>query len=189
MDLSPNPGEEFFIVRGDDFLSWESLNDSIMGGSSSAFCRNTSKGLLLQGELVEAGGGFVSCRSQKLSKPLNLSKFEGFCLEVEGEGRTLKFAFGCQSKYFGFNQLFFSNIRWIAAVPTETNGLTRIKLPFEKFEPSIRAKPVNLPLRLDISQINQFQLLHSKFGQPGKLNPGFKPGLIRILLRSISAYS
>ena len=36
--------------------------------------------------------------------------------------------------------------------------------------------------------ITQFQLLHSKFGEPGKINTEFKPGHIEILLRSISAY-
>ena len=35
---------------------WSSLNDTIMGGRSSAGCRMTDEGLLLEGELIEQGG-------------------------------------------------------------------------------------------------------------------------------------
>ena len=68
-----------------------------MGGSSLAKCRSSEKGLFLEGNLVEEGGGFVSCRSPIFDKPFNLSKYSGLILDVEGEGRTLKFAIACET--------------------------------------------------------------------------------------------
>jgi hypothetical protein len=55
-------------------------------------------------------------------------------------------------------------------------------------EPARRAKPVRLPLRFDPTCVNRFQLLYSKFGQPGKINSGFSPGPIKVFIKSISAY-
>ena len=184
----PNPPEEFTLIGEKDFSDWESLNDSIMGGASNASCRDTPSGLSLEGVLVEQGGGFVSCRSPVFIKSLDLSDFSGFVLEVEGEGRTLKFAVACTNRRFGIANFLALNIRWVTELKTKKNGITRVEVPFSKLEPAVRAKPVKLPVRFDKSNISQFQLLHSKFGTPGKLNQAFQPGSIRIVLHSISAY-
>ena len=56
------------LIKGPGFSDWESLNDTIMGGSSRANCRFTDKGLFLEGNLVEEEGGFVSCRSPVFEK-------------------------------------------------------------------------------------------------------------------------
>ena len=177
------------LIQGSEFSDWESLNDTIMGGSSRANCRSSDKGLFLEGNLVEEGGGFVSCRSPIFDKPFNLSKYSGLIIDVEGEGRTLKFAIACEKKPFSLSNLLKGDIRWVASIPTNKNGVSRIKVPFKKLEPARRAKPVRLPLRFDPTCINRFQLLHSKFGQPGKMNSGFFPGPIKVLIKSISAYS
>ena len=79
--------------------------------------------------------------------------------------------------------------RWVVSIPTQKEGVSRIRIPFKDLEPARRAKPVRLPLRFDPSCINRFQLLHSKFGQPGKMNSGFYSGPINLLIKSISAYS
>ena len=60
---SPNPPEQLLIVDQKNFSEWKPLNDTIMGGSSQASCTTTSKGLLLDGTLIEEDGGFVSCKS------------------------------------------------------------------------------------------------------------------------------
>ena len=160
-----------------------------MGGSSLAKCRSSEKGLFLEGNLVEEGGGFVSCRSPIFDKPFNLSKYSGLILEVEGEGRTLKFAIACEKKPLSLSNLLKGDIRWVASIPTKKNGVSRIKIPFKDLEPARRAKPVRLPLSFDPTCINRFQVLHSKFGQPGKMNSGFFAGPIKVLIKSISAYS
>tara|TARA_Y100001968_G_scaffold198459_1_gene182028 strand:- start:942 stop:1424 length:483 start_codon:yes stop_codon:yes gene_type:complete len=160
-----------------------------MGGSSLAICRTSENGLSLEGNLVEEGGGFVSCRSPIFEKPLNLSNYSGLILEVEGEGRTLKFAIACEKKPFSISNLLKGDIRWVASIPSRKNGVTIIKIPFKNLEPARRAKPIRLPLRFDPTCINRFQLLHSKFGQPGKMNTEFSAGPIKVLIKSISAYS
>ena len=50
------------IVTGDGFSGWQALNDTIMGGRSQGRCQAGPGGLQFTGELVEEGGGFVSCR-------------------------------------------------------------------------------------------------------------------------------
>jgi hypothetical protein len=177
------------LIQGSEFSDWKSLNDTIMGGSSLAKCRSSEKGLFLEGNLVEEGGGFVSCRSPIFDKPFDLSKYSGLILDVEGEGRTLKFAIACEKKPLSLSNLLKGDIRWVASIPTKINGASRIKIPFKSLEPARRAKPVRLPLSFDPTCINRFQLLHSKFGQPGKMNSGFLAGPIKVLIKSISAYS
>ena len=177
------------LIKGAEFSDWKSLNDTIMGGSCRANCRSSKKGLLLEGNLVEEGGGFVSCRSPIFEKPFDLSKFSGLILDIEGEGRTLKFAVACEKKSLSISNLLNSDIRWVAALPTKQHGVSRIKVPFKNLEPARRAKPVRLPLRFDPTCINRFQLLYSKFGQPGKMNAEFFAGPIKVLIKSISAYS
>ena len=176
------------LIQGSEFSDWKSLNDTIMGGSSRASCRSSDKGLFLEGNLVEEGGGFVSCRSPIFDKPFNLSKYSGLIIDVEGEGRTLKFAIACDNKPLSLSNLLKGDIRWVASIPTNKKGVSRIEVPFKNLEPARRAKPVRLPLRFDPTCVNRFQLLYSKFGQPGKINSGFSPGPIKVLIKSISAY-
>ena len=176
------------LIQGSEFSDWKSLNDTIMGGSSLASCRSSEKGLFLEGNLVEDGGGFVSCRSPIFDKPFDLSKYSGLILDVEGEGRTLKFAIACEKKPLSLSNLLKGDVRWVASIPTNKNGVSRIKIPFKDLEPARRANPVRLPLRFDATCINRFQILHSKFGQPGKMNSGFFSGPIKVLIKSISAY-
>ncbi len=181
------PAAAQVIVQGQDFAEWASLNDTIMGGSSRAGCRVVEEGLLLEGELIERGGGFVSCRSPRLQSPLDLSPFSALQLDIEAEGRTLKIALGCRDGAMGLTELMPGGLRWVIDVPTEPVGITRVVVPFADLRPTVRAKPVGLPLRFDQSGITRIQVLHSKFGDDGALNPGFRPGPIRILIRSIRA--
>ncbi len=188
-DSLPSENSITPLIKGSEFSDWKSLNDTIMGGSSRANCSYSDKGLFLEGNLVEEGGGFVSCRSPVFDKPFDLSKYSGLILDVEGEGRTLKLAIACEKRPLSLSNLLKGDIRWVASIPTNTYGVSRIKIPFKNLEPARRAKPVRLPLRFDPTCINRFQLLHSKFGQPGKMNSGFIPGPIKVLIKSISAYS
>ena len=52
-----------FLFQKKEFDGWKTLNDTVMGGSSSAFCEISNSGLILKGTIVEKAGGFVSCRS------------------------------------------------------------------------------------------------------------------------------
>ncbi len=180
------------VVSSSDFDDWFSLNDTVMGGSSKAVCISSSKGLSLEGVVVEEKGGFVSCKSPIFSPVLNLSNYQGFELKIEGKGRTLKFGVSCKYGIFGLRELFLDKspggLRWVAEIETKRFGTTTIKVPFESFEPTVLAKKISLPIIFKSDSITQFQLLHSKFGKPGELNPGFKPGKINFVLQSISVY-
>jgi len=180
------------VVSSSDFDDWFSLNDTIMGGSSKAVCRASSKGLSLEGVVVEEKGGFVSCKSPIFSPLLNLSSYQGFELKIEGKGRTLKFGVSCKYGILGLKEFFLNKspggLRWVAEIDTKRFGTTIIKVPFESLEPTVLAKKISLPIKFKSDSISQFQLLHSKFGRPGELNPGFKPGKINFLLQSISVY-
>ena len=173
----------------DHFSNWITLNDTIMGGSSIANCIACKEGLILEGKVVEEGGGFISCRSPVYKPSLDLSSYRGITISLDGGGRTFKIALRAElTKLFSFNPSFFQSVRWVAEVPTRESGTTKVNIPFDIFQPTIRAKKVFVPINLKTTCINQFQLLHSKFGKPGKLNDRFKSGTIKILLRSISGF-
>ena len=170
------------------FESWATLNDTIMGGTSQAGCRLTPEGLLLEGEVVADGGGFVSCRSPLFRPPLDLSAFSGLRLAIEAEGRTLKFAVACSDGLMGLTEMIPGGLRWVTPVPTEVKGTTVVEVAFKDLQPVVRAKPVGLPLRFDASAITRLQVLHSRFDEAGSTNPGFRAGAIRLLIHSIEAY-
>ena len=180
------------VVSSSDFDDWFSLNDTVMGGSSRAVCKPTSKGLSLEGVVVEEKGGFVSCKSPVLKPVLNFSEYKGFILKIDGKGRTLKFGVSCKYGILDFKEFFLNKspggLRWVAEIETKRFGSTIVKLPFTSLEPTVLAKKISQRIKFKSNSVNQFQLLHSKFGRPGELNPGFKPGKINFLLQSISVY-
>ena len=176
------------LFEKDGFQNWNSLNDTIMGGKSIAICENTNSGLLFKGNIVEKGGGFVSCRSSTYQPPLNLSDFDTFEINISGEGRNFKFAVACQDEIFGLTEFIPGGLRWIKSFPTNKFGITNVNIPFNELTPSIRANKVSLPFKFKPSKIKRLQLLHSKFGDGGQLNDNFKPGKIKILLKSISVF-
>ena len=188
-DLPPPPPLKLLIGSQEKFSKWSSLNDTIMGGKSQAVCTSGSEGLVFSGHIIEEGGGFVSCRSNQLLPPLNLSEYKGIEIQVEGEGRTLKIGVSCKLNTFLGTKFMTKGVKWVASIPTNSSGITVFRIPFETLEPSLRAKKIYMPIKFNSSSITQFQVLHSKFGLPGKMNDGFKPGPFRILLRAINAYS
>ena len=181
--------KKMLIYGSKDFSDWLTINDSIMGGSSEATCINTTKGLCFEGILIEENGGFVSCRSPIISPSLDLSEFVGLEIDVEGHGLKLKVAISCGDGITRVSDFVSGGIRWVAEFKTNKVGNTKVKIPFDILEPTIRAKPINLPLRFSSGSLQQFQFLYSKFGTAGQLNLECKPGDFSILIQSIHAYS
>ncbi len=134
------------VFSSSDFDDWFSLNDTVMGGSSKAVCRASSKGLSLEGVVVEEKGGFVSCKSPIFSPLLNLSNYQGFELKIEGKGRTLKFGVSCKYGILGLKEFFLDRspggLRWVAEIETKRFGSTITKVPFENLEPTVLAKKI-----------------------------------------------
>ena len=182
------PGDgSLLIVAGDGFAGWHSLNDTIMGGRSQGQCQSGSTGLVMTAEVVAEGGGFVSCRSPLFSPPLDLSTQAGLQLELEGDGRRYKLAIACSDGLAGLTELIPGGLRWVAEFGTEAQGPTRVWIPFSQLRPSVRAKPVGLPLRFDPARITRLQILHSRFGDDGGVNGGFRAGPLELRIQAIRA--
>jgi hypothetical protein len=173
------------IASGDGFSGWSTLNDTVMGGRSQGGCRATSEGLLLEAQVVAEGGGFVSCRSPRWQPPLNLSEATGLELLLDGDGRRYKLAIALVDLPGRLADVIPGGLRWVADFDTQADGPTQVVIPFSSLRPTVRANPVSLPLRFDPSRIAQIQLLHSRFGDDGGDNPGFRPGPLRLLLRRL----
>ena len=177
-----------FLFQKKEFDGWKTLNDTVMGGSSSAFCEISNSGLILKGNIVEKAGGFVSCRSSIYKPSLNVSEYSSFELNIDGQGRTFKFAVACEDAFLGLTEFIPGGLRWIKSFPTKKFGITKIQIPFNSLSPSVRANKVRFPFKFKPSKIKRLQILHSKFGDDGLLNDGFKSGPIKILLKSISVF-
>ncbi len=175
-----------FLFHKNDFNGWETLNDTVMGGSSSAFCEVSDSGLLLKGNIVEKDGGFISCRSAIFKPSLNVNEYESFELNIDGNGRTFKFAVACEDNFLGFTEFIPGGLRWIKSFPTKKIGTTKIQIPFISLNPSLRANKVRFPFKFKPSKIKRLQLLYSKFGDDGLFNNEFKAGSIKVLIKSIS---
>jgi hypothetical protein len=175
------------IVSGQQFAGWEPLNDTIMGGRSQGSCRATDEGLLMQAFVEPEGGGFVSCRSPVLEPPLDLSGHGALRLVLDGDGRRFKLAVACRDGVGGLTELIPGGLRWVAEFSTQANGTSVVTIPFNRLTPSVRATPVGLPLRFDAARVTRLQLLHSKFGDVGGRNAGFRAGELHLLVRSIEA--
>tara|TARA_Y100000589_G_scaffold10428_1_gene8653 strand:- start:1860 stop:2423 length:564 start_codon:yes stop_codon:yes gene_type:complete len=176
------------LFEDKSFGEWKSLNDTVMGGASIAICENSNSGLILKGNIVEKGGGFVSCRSPKFDPSIDLSNYETFELKIFGQGRTFKFAVACEDNFLGLTEFIPGGLRWIRSFPTKKLGPTIVKIPFLSLKPSIRANKVKFPFKFKSSKVKRLQLLHSKFGDEGLLNDKFKPGPIKVTLKSISVF-
>jgi hypothetical protein len=162
-----------------------------MGGRSSGSCRVTARGLELDAEVVEQGGGFVSCRSPVFSPPLDLSAYRGLRLDLEGDGRRYKLAVACADGLAGLTELLPGGVRWIAEFGTD-NGPCQVEIPFAQLRSSVRARPVSKlplgrPLHFDPQRITRLQILHSKFSDDGGLNRGFRAGPLHLELHAIHA--
>tara|TARA_B100000965_G_C19326456_1_gene641053 strand:+ start:12 stop:560 length:549 start_codon:yes stop_codon:yes gene_type:complete len=176
------------LFQKKEFEGWKTLNDTVMGGSSSAFCERTNSGLLLKGNIVEQSGGFVSCRSSIYKPSLNINDYKSFEINIDGQGRTFKFAVACEDDLFGLTEFIPGGLRWIKSFPTKKFGTTNIQIPFISLRPSVRANKVSFPFKFKPSKIKRLQLLHSKFGDDGVLNSAFKAGSIKVLIKSISVF-
>ena len=180
------------VVAGEGFSGWHALNDTIMGGRSSGSTRCGAYGLDFNGVVVAEGGGFVSVRSPLFSPPLDLSGFSGLELRLAGEGRRFKLAVACADGAAGLTELIPGGLRWVREFGSDAEGFTSVRIDFDQLTPSLRAQPIErlplgLPLRFDPSRITRLQLLHSRFGDDGGANPGFRAGPLHLVIESIHA--
>ena len=180
--LAPLP-----IASGDGFAGWQALNDTIMGGRSRGTVQVSSEGLVMDAFVEPEGGGFVSCRSPVFDPPLDLSSYGALELQLDGDGRRFKLALACRDGVAGLTELIPGGLRWVSEFSTRSQGTSTVVIPFSRLTPSVRATPVGMPVRFDPARVTRLQILHSKFGDLGGRNPGFRPGELHLLIRSIRA--
>ena len=181
------------LEAGLSFAAWQTLNDTIMGGSSSAHCSASSDGLTLEALVVAEGGGFVSCRSPIYSPPLDLSNAQGVELDCSGDGRTYKLAVACGDGLAGLTELIPGGVRWVIGFATQAGVRQKLRFGFNQLRASIRARPVEslplgMPLRFDSARVTRFQILHSRFADDGGANPGFRAGSLRFQLHRLESW-
>ena len=136
--------------------------------------------------------GFVSVRSPLFSPPLDLSAHGGLQLRIAGEGRRFKLAVACADGVAGLTELIPGGLRWVHEFATEPEGFSQVRIGFDQLIASVRARPIEglplgLPLQFDAGRITRLQLLHSRFGDDGDVNPGFRPGPLHLVLEAIHA--
>ena len=175
------------IAAGDGFSGWASLNDTVMGGRSSGECLVNSDGLLMQAEVVAEGGGFVSCRSPVWQPPLDLSSATSLRLRLQGDGRRYKLAVAVSDLAGRLGDFVPGGLRWVEDFDTQDSGISEVVIPFSALQPVVRAKPVGFPLRFEPTKVSRLQILHSRFGDDGQSNPGFRAGPLRLQIFSIEA--
>ena len=177
------------LFRGDGFVGWQALNDTIMGGRSQGHCHCGSWGLEFTAQVVRQGGGFISCRSPVLSPPLDLRPFSALRLVMSGDGRRYKLGLTCNDLVSRASALVPGGLRWVAEFDTAANDTSTVVVPFTALRPVVRAKPVAMPMGFDAQRVSRFQLLHSRFNDSGGENPGFRAGPLRFTLHAIEAVS
>ena len=181
------------LEAGESFRAWQTLNDTVMGGRSSGNCTANTEGLLLEADVVAEGGGFVSCRSPIYSPALDLSDSKGVLLDFSGDGRTFKLAIACGDGMAGLTELIPGGLRWVIGFASESGRRQRLPLRFDQLRASIRAQPLDrlplgLPLCFDPARILRFQVLHSRFGDDGEPNSGFRAGPLRFQLHAVESW-
>lgn len=130
-------------------LSWTTVNDTVMGGRSSAKLVKGPNTLIWTGNLsLENNGGFVSIRSQ--GARFDWSGYDGVEVAVEGAGHDVQV-----SLQRGDMRVRAGGYR--AMVPTAKKGVTRVAIPFSAFQlkrfgRSIQGPPVATGLK-NISQL------------------------------------
>jgi monofunctional biosynthetic peptidoglycan transglycosylase len=136
-----------------DAAGWQTINDVVMGGvSDSSFKSTTNNTVIFSGTVsLENNGGFASVRSP--ARPVDLQKFDGILLRVNGDGKNYK----CSLRLDGS----FDGINYQTSFSTTTNAWKEIRLPFSAFKPTYHGRTLNDRPALDPSKIQTVGFLIS----------------------------
>jgi NADH dehydrogenase [ubiquinone] 1 alpha subcomplex assembly factor 1 len=130
---------------------WRPINDGVMGGVSSSVFRFDPQGFaVFEGQVSLAfGGGFASVRA--MTPEFARSNFEGFSLEVWGDGKRYKLNL--------FTDQSFDGVAYQTEFLPPTGEWATLALPKESFVASFRGRPVAHAPALDGSRIQQVGLM------------------------------
>jgi hypothetical protein len=160
---------------------WGNLDDVVMGGVSASQLTQTERGLLFSGTVSTANsGGFASIRTRNFVPPLSVMEATGLELQLQGDGQRYKFLIRDAQRW---DSVAFSH-----SFETVAGEWISVRCPFAQLRPVFRAKTMPSASPLDVTRIQSFQLMLSKFEYDGALNPQFHPGEFSLLVASIQTY-
>ena len=161
---------------------WGAVDDVVMGGVSQSQLQLRDNKAIFSGQVSTANnGGFASVRTRNWSPPLDLSHYDGFELQITGDGKRYKLISRCEGQWDGLSYCYSFN--------TLNNASQMIRIPFNQLIPVFRAKTVPERGKFDPCAVYSLQLMHSKFEYNGALNPTFSPGLFSLEIETIRAYA
>ncbi|WP_421658509.1 CIA30 family protein [Leptothermofonsia sp. ETS-13] len=161
--------------------TWGALDDVVMGGVSASSFQFQGEAALFTGNVSTANsGGFASVRSRNFEPPLNLAAYTGLELQVKGDGQRYKFLIRDEDSW--------DSMAYSQSFDTVADEWITVRVPFSEMIPVFRAKTVNPSRPLSTSQIHSLQFMLSKFEYDGALNPHFKSGEFRLLIKAIGVY-
>eukprot|EP00746_Dinoflagellata_sp_MGD_P168004 gnl/MRDRNA2_/MRDRNA2_99066_c0_seq1.p1 gnl/MRDRNA2_/MRDRNA2_99066_c0~~gnl/MRDRNA2_/MRDRNA2_99066_c0_seq1.p1 ORF type:complete len:338 (+),score=64.88 gnl/MRDRNA2_/MRDRNA2_99066_c0_seq1:103-1116(+) len=158
-------------------MVWGSLDDVIMGGSSTSSI-DASSGVW-SGNIIVANGGFAGIRTKYVEPALDLTSCTGLKIKMKGQGQRIKFIIRDDEE--------FNGIAWSYSFDTNPVFDTTVKIKFSDFVPTKFAKVVDGEA-LNVASITTFQLTYSKFEYQGDLNSKFKAGDFQVVLKEIETY-
>ena len=147
-------------------LDWRVVNDTVMGGRSSATVRRFDEGVTFSGFLNTNGGGFASMRVG--AADMISERSVGIRLKVRGDGRTYTLRLRPRN----------SRISYWSQFDTTHGEWVEIDLPFSSFWPNWRGRRLNAP-PIDGSQIAEMGLM---------LNDG-RDGNFKVEVEWIASYN
>jgi hypothetical protein len=159
-------------------LVFRPLDDVVMGGSSKSSFDDTTG--LWSGEVITEGAGFVGIRTRPFEPPLDLSRCNGLRLKVKGQGQRFKLIVRDDDQ--------FNGIAWSYSFDTNPWFDTDVKIPLEAFVPTKFARVVEPKPTLNVATISALQITYSKFEYGDKLNPKFKAGDFKLVLKEIDTF-
>ena len=148
MTFAMNTSLIFDFKKDADVRSWRIVNDTVMGGRSSASFQLNEEGYgLFEGRVsLENNGGFASLR-HRFNKE-NVDQFSKLVLRIKGDGKRY------QVRIKDDRRRYFSYISYI-----ETTGEWQdIELPLDEFYAYFRGYRVNSP-NFNHDQMEEIALL------------------------------
>ena len=172
---------DFEKQANDISQTWGALDDVVMGGVSASSFHLREGAALFTGYVSTANsGGFASVRTRNFEPPLNLSGYVGIELQVKGDGQRYKFLIRDEDSW--------DSVAYSYSFDTTPDEWIMVRVPFSQLVPVFRARIMEGQRSLNTAQIRSLQLMLSKFEYDGALNPHFRTGEFRLLVRTIAVY-
>ena len=109
-----------------------------------------------------------------------MSAYDGLAVRLRGDGQRYKFILRCDTRWDGPS--------YCQSFDTSRDQWQTIRLPWEGFRPTFRARTVPDGPPLNTGSVTSIQMMLSKFEYDGELNPSFREGRFELPVASISTY-